>query len=132
MMNVGQAMALGQMADALQPRCSGRLIQSGLLSPLSHFLQRYVAGDSIIHQTGHLETADELRLGSMHVASQCFRFWTLTGPIANMCDLRLLTDAVEKVPSTRPGRNDRINIGIVLNRCCVIGSPLESMLFGKV
>jgi hypothetical protein len=44
---------------------------------------------------------------------------------------RLLTDAVEKVGSTLPERNNGIKTNNILNRCCVFASSLESMLLGK-
>jgi hypothetical protein len=45
--------------------------------------------------------------------------------------LRILTDAVEKVGSTLPERNNGIKTNNILNRCCVFASSLESMLLGK-
>jgi hypothetical protein len=43
----------------------------------------------------------------------------------------LLTDAVEKVGSALPERNNGIKTNNILNRCCVFASSLESMLLGK-
>jgi hypothetical protein len=40
-------------------------------------------------------------------------------------------DAVEKVGSSLPERNNGIKTSNILNRCCVFASSLESMLLGK-
>jgi hypothetical protein len=40
-------------------------------------------------------------------------------------------DAFEKVRATRPGRNNPVKPGNILNRYCAFGSSLESMLLGK-
>jgi hypothetical protein len=42
-----------------------------------------------------------------------------------------LTDAVEKVGSALPERNNGIKTNNILNRCCVFASSLESTLLGK-
>jgi hypothetical protein len=42
-----------------------------------------------------------------------------------------MTDAVEKVRSIPPVRNNRIGTNDLLNQCCAFSSSLESMLLGK-
>jgi hypothetical protein len=50
---------------------------------------------------------------------------------ANASRCPLWVDAVEKVGSALPERNNGIKTNNILNRCCVFASSLESMLLGK-